>query len=184
LAFYLIGKDEMFIRADLKGHEHDAVETTIHELAHRLQFKFLDSNKHSAIKSMYRRIEDGSQGAEDAAIQKLLDDPTTKPQEGDVVVEPRKKLELVFKRLDYRHGKMVAVLKLKDESDTRANELSLSIKGWYSLKGIKLDIAKVGGFITPYAATHPDENFAEMVSAYCMGKLHPSQVEMLEAIIK
>lgn len=45
LAFYLVKNDEMFVRANLKGKQHDAVATIIHELGHRLQFKFLPSKQ-------------------------------------------------------------------------------------------------------------------------------------------
>jgi len=184
LAFYLPGKDEMFIRADLKGHEHDALDTLVHELGHRLYAKFLGGHQRSLVHTMYRRIQDGHNGSKREAIQDLLNDPSTKPKAGDVLVDPKKNVELMVTNLSFDYkGEGKVHLTFKDDPKS-VGQTSISLEGWYQHKGIKLDLAKVGGFVSHYASTDPEENFAEMVSAYCMGKLHPSQVEMLEEIIK
>ena len=39
------------------------------------------------------------------------------------------------------------------------------------------------GFVTDYAKKDEQENFAEMVAAYCLGKLPEDQVEMLKALL-
>jgi len=185
LAFYLPSKDEMFIRADLKGHEHDALGTMLHELGHRLQEKFLNSGiKKSEIYRMYRVIQGGHEAAEEDAINKLLEDPATAPKVGDIVVDPKTQTELVFEKLGLRHGKLSAYLHLKDEPVNPSNQISVSIKGWYQFRGVPIDVAKVGGFVSNYAATDPDENFAEMIDRYCQNKLHPTQVAMLEDVLK
>ena len=58
----------------------------------------------------------------------------------------------------------------------------INIEGYYQMKGV--DPRALGpdfkGFITPYAATDPDENFAEMFGFYCTGDLPPTQSALFE----
>jgi Putative zinc-binding metallo-peptidase len=82
LAFYLPSKDEMFVRANLKGVKQDALHTVIHELGHRLHFKFL-SGKKREIALMYMDIGRNSRDLTKDKLQKVLSDPTLLPKPGD-----------------------------------------------------------------------------------------------------
>ena len=170
LAFYLTDKDEFFIRANLKGKETNAVQTLIHELAHRLQFKFMKS-KEAEIKSIYTKLT-WKERDRDRAV---LSDPALKPQPGETL--PYKGETLVVTKVVYD----TVHLTIPDEPNSK---LSMPLRTWLKVKGI--DTSNHGGgssFITPYAATNFEENFAEMVSYYCLGKLPRDQEEMLEAIL-
>jgi len=54
MAFYLIGKDEMFVRANVRA-DADIVRFICHELAHRLEHKFLKAKGHE-IAGLYRTL--------------------------------------------------------------------------------------------------------------------------------
>lgn len=64
---------------------------------------------------------------------------------------------------------------------------SLPLDSWIKLKAQEEGTPSTGpkeGFVTQYAKKNADENFAEMISAYCLDKLTPHQIEQLEQIIK
>lgn len=52
-----------------------------------------------------------------------------------------------------------------------------------AVKGLKPKSVPGSGFITPYAGKDADENFAEMVSYYCLDELPQDQVELLEKVL-
>jgi hypothetical protein len=174
LAFYLPSKDEMFVRANLKGVKQDALHTVIHELGHRLHFKFL-SGKKREIALMYREISHKSRDLTKDKLQKVLSDPALLPQQGDTIKDP--------KGVDYVVDKVIydeVHLHLLREPRKKAK---INLLGYIDLKGIKVEVPNKSGFVTQYASKDPDENLAEMIAAYCMGELAPDQVEMLEAIL-
>lgn len=175
LAFYLPSKDEMFVRANLKNVKSDAVHTVLHELAHRLQTKFL-SGKRREINTMYQIIGRHSKDADRDKLQAILDNPEIKPKPGDTVVEPKKGLVFEVDQVVYD----TVHVHLVEEPKVKAK---ISLLGYVQMKGIKVDVPDRSGFVTHYAGKDADENFAEMVAAYCLGDLPPNQVEMLEPII-
>lgn len=79
----------------------------------------------------------------------------------------------------YRHGYTV-ILVPKEEPTVKAK---ISLKNYLALKGIKPEVPTASGFVTRYAQTDYAENFAEMVTHYCLGKLAADQVTALEAIL-
>lgn len=168
LAFYLVEKDEMFIRANLKGKQHDAVQTTLHELAHRLHFKFLKSQD-GAIRMMHFNIS----RKERERLRNFVSDPTLRPKSGDTMTTKGKVYEVT--RVVYDKVYLVR----QDDPKTQA---TIPLAGWIRNKG--LDTSQhVTGFVTPYAAKNHEENFAEMVAFYCLDKLPDDQVEMLKAVL-
>jgi len=167
LAFYLVNKDQMFVRANLKGALGPAVMSVTHELGHRLHYKFLKS-KDQQIQDIYERIA----GEDEAQIEALLRDKSQYPQPGEVISEGRRKYVVTGVVMDPRRLEMAVQLERQDNGQ----KASLPLKNWLKNKG-------GGAFVSPYAATVYDENFAEMVAHYCEGLLPDDQVEMLKEVI-
>jgi hypothetical protein len=169
MAFYMLASDEMFVRANIKPG-WDTVETICHELAHRLQNKFL-SGKQRDINNLYRQI--GNERV----------DPNTLPwpEEGQEVEFKGMKLKV----LDVsRYGNKIKFgLPPGSEDAPRGITFSANIEGW-SKQFSGVDV-KTHRFVSNYAKKGgPDENFAEMVSFYALGKLPADQIPLLEAIIR
>ena len=167
LAFYLKEKDEMFVRANLKGKQHDAVRTVIHELGHRLHFKFLKS-KDRDIRAIYYKLGTKEQDRK----RELINEPSLRPQPGETLVSKGKTYEV--QRVDYDKVHLI----LKDQPERKA---TMPLVAWIEMKG--LDWAKPSTFVTPYAAKNHEENFAEMIAAWCADRLPAEQVTMLEAVL-
>lgn len=167
LAFYLQDSDELFVRAGLRINV-DSVRTVIHELGHRLHRKFL-SGKDRQIDQLYIRYntrkEVGLDGPEPPAI-------------GTVVKYKGK--DIVVTRIDY--AKRTVWL---GEPGGNPNRFSVPIKDYASVFSEEPagSEASPKGFVTPYAGKNAAENFAEMISFYCLDKLSPEQVKDLEAIL-
>lgn len=179
LAFYHTSSDEFFVRANLKGKEGAALQTVIHELAHRLYFKFLQSN-HRDIARIYQVIKSKvDQSTSDLEFE-IRKNPDLSPKPGDTVVEKGK--TYVVERIGYGGSRSGYQVTLHREDDP-SSKASISLKGWALLKGIKPESKPGSGFITPYAGKNDEENFAEMVAFYCMDELPQDQVEMLEKVL-
>lgn len=171
LAFYALQTDEMFVRGNLKGKQSPAVGTFIHELGHRLHFKFLMS-KNDQIKSLYNALKRG----EDLATEEMLADKTNWPKPGDLHVE--KGLVYVVSDMDLnRNHDWVVRVYLKDNPKMTG---TLPLHGWLLNKGVR----KKETFITPYARKDHSENFAEMFEHYIVGTLPDGLVQMFEAIVR
>ena len=167
LAFYLVNKDEMFVRANLKGKQGPAITSIVHELGHRLHYKFLRS-KDTQIQAIYRRIGDKN----DERLRELSKDKSKLPQPGETIVEGKKTYRVLGVELNDRWEQVVR-LELIDDPRQKAR---ITLKGWFSNKG-------ESEYVSPYAATSYSENFAEMVAHYCQGTLPNDQVEMLESVL-
>jgi hypothetical protein len=178
LAFYLVGSDEFFVRANLKGKEGGALKTILHELAHRLYYMFLQS-KHREISRIYAVLKYGQSHSSTSFENEILADPERKPKPGATLVDKGK--TYVVDSTEYkglRSGYQVHLHQVDDPS----KRARISLAGWISLKGFNPE--KSGsGFITPYAGKNSEENFAEMVAFYCMDELPKDQIEMLEAVL-
>lgn len=170
LAFYMLGKDEMFVRGNLKGKQMHALSTVIHELAHRLQFKFL-SGKKGEIDKLYSTLSFG--GGDRARVKEVLENPSLKPQPGDTITSGRTTYVVESVVYDTVH--------LSDPKDGRKAKIPLL--GYLEEKGLEPEIVDEG-FVTRYAKTSPEENFADMVQFYCRGKLGPKLTEKLEEILR
>ncbi len=173
LAFYVLNEDQLFVRANLKGKDHDAVRHVLHELGHRLQHKFLQ-HKESDIAVLWATLK-RKQTLNEIDQRKQMGD--VKPKPGDTIEERGK--TYVVDGVGYRRGPVVN-FHLQDDPKSKAY---LSLEAYAKLKGL-LPPKKTTDFVTDYAATSPGENFAEMVSFYCLDKLPPEQVEMLEEVTK
>jgi hypothetical protein len=173
LAFYLPSKDEMFVRANLKNFKAEAVKTVIHELAHRLQTKFM-SGKQSEVNAMYRTIASKSRDRDREKLKALLGNPELMPKPGDTLEDGGKLFQV--ERVVYD----TVILHLVEEPRAKAK---INILAYARKKGINIETPNNSGFVTNYAATNADENFAEMVSYYCVGELAQDQVELLEKLL-
>lgn len=172
LAFYLVDKDEMFIRANLKGRLHEAVRTVIHELAHRLHFKFLKS-KDIDIRRLYQQLT----WSDDELIRSVVYNKEYHPKPGDTIEAKGKVYEVTG--ISYRGTR--PIVDLVNQKD-RTKKADVSLEAWLKIKGTYPKSDK--GFVTQYAKKNHEENFAEMVAAYCLDQLPESQVASLEAILK
>lgn len=185
-AFYILASDEMFVRADLPVNE-ETVLTVCHELAHRLQHKFLAS-KTRDIDSLYQQLRNHS----------ILSD-TPLPKFGEEVVYEGKKMKVID--TDYRRrsvkiqeaepvcfacGKPVEGHQPDAEHKApilRRVVYTMPATIFYKLKGQEVARDPMD-FITAYAKSGgPNENFAEMVSYYCLNKLPKNQTDLLEPIL-
>lgn len=171
LAFYLISKDEMFVRANVKA-DVDVVRVICHELTHRLDHKFLKS-KQREIASLYQTL---------ASKSDVFD-----PESLSDFEWPR-----IGKYYEYqgRHLKVVDVdfrkktVKWKDPKDPPNMSSSAPIQYWVTkIEGKPIEQQKGLSFVSGYAKKSPGENFAEMVSFYAIGKLPQEQVELLKPIL-
>ena len=169
-AFYIPGNDEMFIRANTPDN-WDTIQIVCHELAHRLHYKFLKS-KDFEIRRLYSQM---------SAERFTARETGQYPSPGETTRYKGK--TIVVREVSPWKG----TIKLKEEAPKPGEEnvvYTVSIDGWYQLKGLSpADIPDFKGFVTKYARTNPDENFAEMVSFYVLGKLPKTQVPLLEEIL-
>lgn len=175
LAFYLTTKDEMFVRANVKP-DIDSVKTICHELAHRLQFKFLKS-KNDDIRMLYytihRHVRFGGPSVPEDAW----------PQVGREVEYKGEKLVVLnvsqtLNKIEFGEPPAPGVLSRK--------VYKAPVEWWLrNIEGKTPELEPdFKGFITAYAQKGgPDENFAEMVAHYALGKLPKGLVELLEPII-
>jgi hypothetical protein len=169
LAFYQKPSDELFVRANLRGKKGAAVETIIHELAHRLHFRFLKS-RDVDIQRLYLRIA----GDDRELLRETLEDPMNRPKSGDTVVSKGRTYAVTG--VGYRRGLTVELQRVDDPS----KKASTSMAEWLRMKGL---VSEAGAFVSPYAKKNHEENFAEMVAHYVLGTLPSKQVEMLEGVL-
>jgi hypothetical protein len=187
-AFYIVNSDEMFVRANTP-EDWDTVKTVCHELAHRLEYKFLSSKTHE-IASLYRQINTHSSFLSDTSLPKL----------GETVLYEGKQMKVVD--TDYRRKSV----KVQEDAEPRCFACGQPVKGhqpdaehktpiirkefytmpaamFYKLQGKEMEVDPMD-FVTPYAKRGgPTENFAEMVAYYVLGKLPKKQIDLLEPII-
>ncbi len=180
LAFYRGTQDEMFVRANVRGLEAQAMRTVIHELGHRYDDKVLGDKERT--KELYRetRADDlqATHAQRDAERQNL-------PKVGDRVIS--RKLEFEVTGIDLGRGGLVVQLRRVTEPSKKAK---IALHHYFNLEGPKNSpllralLLKKGGFVTKYASTNPAENFAEMFAFYCLDLLSPSQKAMFEKALK
>lgn len=173
LAFYLINDDTLYIRANLKGKQGPAVQSMVHELGHRLQFKFLQG-KTRDIKAIYQTL---ARKRGDARHQ-LIMDRSKWPKPGDEYVEKGETWIIDLVDLSSR-SELKVVFHNRAEPNVRAR---ISLEAFMLKKHPELE-SEASVFVTAYAMKDADENFAEMVAFYCEDLLPDDQVEMLEAIL-
>ena len=188
-AFYLGSSDEMFVRADILDDE-TTVRVVCHELAHRLQRKFLE-HKTGEIENIYEKLknEDTEQNKLPAAVYPAIGDVAEIPQYGPLGKLKKWKVFQINKRK--REIQVVeedSYKAWKENWDTPLVRWNIPVETWWKAKGKELEApAKptptLGKFVTRYAGTDSSENFAEMVSFYVLDKLPKPQVELLEPVL-
>jgi len=173
LAFYLINSDEMFVRADAKA-THDIVQTICHELAHRLEHKFMGSPNRD-INSLYNTI-----ARSDAQVVAV----SGWPEIGRRITY--KKLDLIVTKVD-KVGNKITFEQPHEPGLTKRRVYSAPLEWWVENIDVGGKIERspdFKGFITPYAKKGgPGENFAEMVAYYALGELPAPLVALLKPVL-
>lgn len=184
-AFYVVAKDEMFVRADVKV-ALDTVRIVCHELTHRLEHKFLlgrereitqlyaKINTHSGFLSQTEMPEFGAAVTYKSELWKVVDKDTRRRS---VVIGPANPLRCF---VCAEKGRPTHV---PDEEHkfpiARKETITMPAERFYELLGKKQAVDPLD-FITHYAKKGgPSENFAEMTSFYAIGKLPKEQVDLL-----
>lgn len=179
LAFYVVEDDALFVRANIPRLSQDAaVEAITHELAHRLHFKFLRAEKNPGVK--FPAALWAPTSSADRALFNIYEKLRLKEAEllRTAVPERGEKIESrgrVFEVVGWRPGRKGTVVQLRGPGGVPA---SVPLESYLHFKG-----KTPGVFVSDYARTAYQENFAEMVSAYCADKLPADQVAMLRGVI-
>lgn len=181
-AFYLIEKDELFIRANSKP-TWDTVLTVLHELGHRYEHKFLQGRKR-AIADLYQMIA----GQEQHHQKKLREE---KPKPGETLTDKG----IVYQVMGTEWGRNGIVVLLQQTDNPKATA-RISLEGWHQKKtqtkeqagltGIRNfdEDPNFKGFVSEYAKKGgPGENFAEMFAFYCQGRLPVLQSVAFEELV-
>ena len=175
LAFYLIAKDELFIRANVKANI-DTVQTVLHELGHRYEHKFLGNKRGPAV--LYQTLE----GQERRRSWGIGTKPK-KPNPGDTL-EAKGKRYVVLNTVPSRNGFKVN-LTIEGKPNSSA---SVALDAFWALKGeagrnFDEDPNYIG-FVSDYAKKGgPSENFAEMFAYFCMNRLPVLQSAPFEELV-
>jgi len=181
LAFYLPEKDELFIRANLRGKQNDAVRTVCHELGHRLHYKFLKS-KDMEIRLIYAQISRKASRQKVERVREVLKEHPVLP--GDKYVEKGQVWEVTGTGYG-RGGILVQLARKLEDPETKqsvALKAHIPLEGYLVNKGLLTNL-DLSGFVTRYASKNHEENFAEMIAAYCTGSLPEDQVTMLRGVL-
>lgn len=181
LAFYLLANDELFVRANVKANV-DTVHTVLHELGHRYEYKFL-TGKNRAIERLYQLI-----GRQEYNRTQDLRDKAPKP--GDTVTTKGKTYRVI--NTEYSRGSIRVNLELVRpgayDYPGAGPKAHIPLEGWNALvgggKSRDTDSPDFEGYVTEYAKRGgPSENFAEMFSVYCLGRLPPKQKAAFEELL-
>jgi len=146
LAFYDLKTDDMYVRANLKGSGNSILLNFLHEVGHRFDFKFLKDNQ---------------------GKQRLYNEVSRQEGQREFIAP------IVGTQFKDHKGLNWEVLRVSGSSlyvqDAEGRTGTMSVRGYYEQTGKLRDTAnpKHLGFVSAYAKTDPDENFAEMFSLYC-----------------
>lgn len=162
LAYYTIGTDDLYVRAGKEKLSKRALLTIIHELGHRFDFKFLKDQQGKI--ELYR------------SLMRKAASPLKPPQVGDTAPYATGG-EATVTDVDDRYVYFVSPSGAKDKMTIR--------RWWDSVPSeVKLQAHPTyEGFVTPYAATNPVENFAEMFAFYVTGDLPINQSVEFEKLV-
>lgn len=166
LAFYVFNQDALFVRANFRKAA-DLVYNILHELAHRLDYKFLKDKKAEKNK-FYRDLNTKARFFKPDVEFPALGDPI-KIKNKDYIVD----------RIGWRQ------IYIRPPDAVGPSSTYITLDQYSKLKAREKGEAPFGdeGFVTEYASKSPEENFAETVTHYCLGKLSPKLLSGLEAII-
>lgn len=189
-AFYLVAKDEMFVRADARV-VLDTVRVMCHELTHRLETKFLESKK-QAIIDLYRKINTHSMYLSNTEMPSIGTPITYDGKSMKVTDYDRRR-----KTVKIEEGGLPKCFVCAEKGRTehvpdeehkipiyRREAYTMPVQTFYRLQGKEFKADPLD-FITAYAKRGgPSENFAEMVSFWAVGKLPQEQIDMLLPILQ
>jgi hypothetical protein len=188
LAFYDPTTDHAFVRANLKKVEREAEQTVIHELIHRLDHITPAITK--LLPQLYRDVQAADRKEREDKFEEAWKAHAPKP--GDVYTPADASRTYEVTGVEYSGRglkKMLSgvsgyVVKLEDRKSIpgAVQRAHVAAEGYLMNKGVFSPRTK-SGFITGYATKNPAENFAEMVSFWCMGQLTKEQEALLLPVL-
>lgn len=155
LAFYEVKNDTMYVRANLKTGSA-ALETVVHELGHRYETKKTTEQK---VNSLYRHYSQQERYSGDDWTKGL------EPAVGEIMKDKNGEYKVVDLKWDSRMKRRVLL-----ENVSTGSPASISLEGYLKAKGLTKK-PEDRGFVSDYAGKNASENFAEMFTHYCFGKL-------------
>lgn len=164
LAFYMVKNDDMYVRANLKGKAGPALESVMHELGHRLQFRFVSPDKQKEINAIYHALS----GKDERAQWEAEHNPELHPKPGDAIED--RNGPIVCLEMTRERGKQLVMVQQKEK------KFLVPLSAW-------VKYTKHSNFVSQYAKTDAGENFAEMIAHWGMGTLPKDQEEMLGAVL-
>jgi hypothetical protein len=177
LAFYVLAEDELLVRANFKS-ERDTLRTILHELGHRYQYQFM-KGRGAEVQAFYHWME----GEEIDRLKDKRDELL--PKKGDTIEIKGVTWEALSTTPTVSRSEVVYLVNMQTQDEPHM-KAKIELEGWLSYKGIKLrdlEDQSLRGFITEYAKRGgPDENFAEVFSVYCLGKLRRDYKELFEIL--
>jgi len=176
LAFYMLGDDRMYVRANLRGVEGAAIETVIHELGHRLDNKFMSADERIPVRALYRTFQNADRGNEPRV------EGGSMPSPGDIFEHKGEKfrVERVASGFD---GKPVMVYMRGIDPELARVTIKLSVDGWRTRHGGRV-VTPPSAFPTAYSQKDVSEFFAEMFAFALLDKLTPEQAAGFSPILE
>jgi hypothetical protein len=178
LAFYVVAEDELLVRANFK-RERDTLRTILHELGHRYQFQFM-KGRDAEVEALYHWFD----GEESDRFKDKRDELL--PKKGDTI-EVKGVTWVATKVIPTANRSGVSyIVHMQSKGDPRITG-TIELEGWLAFKGVKLrdlEDPTLRGFVTEYAKRGgSEENFAELFSVYCLGKLRSDYKEAFETLV-
>lgn len=169
-AWYIIAEDTVHLRPLLKKGGDDARDLT-HELGHRYWFKFMDTGAINAWEALYDSMKNKGENMATTGIE--VGKPLPIPVKG--FDTPPTVLKIEFGRIYIDDGTGV-----QDGKPYKLNTY-LPYTSVYSAL-VNENVRKM--FPSNYAATQPEEFFAECFAYYILDQLSPELVADFERIVK
>lgn len=179
-AFYYLPEDKVFIRGNMRA-DQDSLKTFLHELAHRLQHRFLKGRDRD-VEALYQAIGRQDQTRAETEREELK---ALRPRPGTPLLFKGTRYEVVGVQPSLRGDKVLLKNVHTGQGGFSAPlETFLSIQRGEEERSRKPITPDHLGYVTDYAKRGgPDENLAEMLAFYCLGRLPLNQVDLFRAVV-
>lgn len=178
LAFYDLSEDRMYIRAKpKKGEEALEVESIVHELGHRLHFRFVPPEKNRQIQSVFDQWEARFAGSP-------VDSSTFAPKVGDTFEQGKRRYVVVSDRGTPGDPRRPIVFhRALPDGSPDPKYLNQSMTAERLALALGLGKRTDDPFPSPYARTKPSEMLAELFRAVVMGTATAEQRRVFQEFV-